>query len=62
MPTAARQLDTSELEGRVKHIYDEVAVDPERDFHFETGRPLAERLGYPSDELNRRLHRRCHAA
>jgi ubiquinone/menaquinone biosynthesis C-methylase UbiE len=53
MTTAARQLDTSELEQRVKRMYEEVALEPERDFHFETGRPLAERLGYPSVDLDR---------
>src|SRR5215212_7546756 len=49
----ARQLDTSELEDRVKRMYREVALEPEREFHFETGRPLAERLGYPPAELDR---------
>jgi arsenite methyltransferase len=34
-------------------MYQEVALEPERDFHFETGRPLAERLGYPAGELDR---------
>ena len=46
-PTGTPTLDTSELEQRVKRMYEEVALEPERDFHFETGRPLAERLGYP---------------
>jgi arsenite methyltransferase len=36
----------------VKEMYREVAEHPEREFHFETGRALAERLGYPSPELN----------
>ena len=53
MSTAARQLDTAELEDRVKRMYEEVALEPEREFHFETGRPLAERLGYPAADLNR---------
>jgi ubiquinone/menaquinone biosynthesis C-methylase UbiE len=53
MSTVARQLNTSELEDRVKRMYEEVALEPEREFHFETGRPLAERLGYPSAELDR---------
>jgi ubiquinone/menaquinone biosynthesis C-methylase UbiE len=53
MSTVARQLDTSELEQRVKRMYEEVAREPEREFHFETGRPLAERLGYPSGDLDR---------
>ena len=53
MTTGTRQLDTAELEQRVKGMYQEVALEPEREFHFETGRPLAERLGYPADELDR---------
>jgi arsenite methyltransferase len=53
MTTETRQLDTTELEERVKRMYEEVAREPERDFHFETGRALAERLGYPSADLDR---------
>ena len=33
-------------------MYREVAEEPFNEFHFETGRQLAERLGYPSDELD----------
>jgi arsenite methyltransferase len=47
MTNATRQLDTTDLEARVKSMYEQVALDPHQDFHFETGRPLAERLGYP---------------
>jgi arsenite methyltransferase len=53
MSTSARTLDTQELEERVKHMYQEVALEPDREFHFETGRALAERLGYPPDDLDR---------
>jgi arsenite methyltransferase len=53
MSTAASQLDTAELEERVKRMYEEVALEPEHEFHFETGRPLAERLGYPAADLDR---------
>jgi SAM-dependent methyltransferase len=53
MSTAARSLDTQELEQRVKGMYEEVARDPSGDFHFETGRALAERLGYPAADLDR---------
>ena len=53
MTTEARQLDTTELEERVKRMYEEVALEPEREFHFETGRPLTERLGYPPAQLDR---------
>jgi hypothetical protein len=34
-------------------MYQEVALHPDHDFHFETGRPLAERLGYPVADLDR---------
>jgi SAM-dependent methyltransferase len=53
MSTETRRLDTTELEERVKRMYEEVAREPERDFHFETGRALAERLGYPPGDLDR---------
>jgi hypothetical protein len=52
MTIKTRQLGTTELEDRVKRMY-EVAREPERDFHFETGRALAQRLGYPSPDLDR---------
>jgi ubiquinone/menaquinone biosynthesis C-methylase UbiE len=45
-------LDIRELEERVRQMYDEVARHPEHTFHFETGRPVAERLGYPVAELD----------
>jgi arsenite methyltransferase len=53
MTTGAQRLDTTELEERVKSMYQEVALEPEHEFHFETGRPLAERLGYAPEELDR---------
>ena len=53
MSTAARTLDTQELEQRVKQMYKEVALEPQREFHFETGRALAERLGYAPEALDR---------
>ncbi len=46
-------LDTADLTRRVKDMYEEVALHPEREFHFETGRPLAEQLGYPPAALDR---------
>ena len=52
MTNATRQLDTADLEERVKSMYEQVALDPQQDFHFETGRPLAERLGYPTTDLD----------
>jgi len=53
MSTAARQLDTGDLESRVKRMYRDVAEQPHQEFHFETGRRLAERLGYPTRDLDR---------
>ncbi len=53
MTTAERRLDTAELTDRVKGMYREVALHPEAEFHFETGRPLAEHLGYPPADLDR---------
>jgi SAM-dependent methyltransferase len=49
----ATTLDTRDLRARVQRMYREVALHPEREFHFETGRALAERLGYPPTELDR---------
>ncbi len=53
MSTTERPLDTVDLTERVKGMYRQVALRPERDFHFEIGRPLAERLGYPAADLDR---------
>lgn len=53
MTTETEQLDTTELEQRVRNMYEEVALEPQREFHFETGRALAERLGYPPADLDR---------
>jgi ubiquinone/menaquinone biosynthesis C-methylase UbiE len=52
MSTTQPALDTQELEQRVKEMYREVAEEPDKEFHFETGRPLAVRLGYPVAELD----------
>ncbi len=53
MTSITQRLDETELEARVKSMYQEVALEPETEFHFETGRPLAERLGYSADDLDR---------
>jgi arsenite methyltransferase len=50
MTTSA--VDVQDLERRVKDVYRQVALQPERTYHFEMGRPLAERLGYPADLLD----------
>jgi len=46
-------LDADRLEQTVKSIYRDVARKPDEEFHFETGRELAERLGYPASDLDR---------
>ncbi len=47
----SKSLDTERLEREVKSMYQEVAESTEGDFHFETGRQLAERLGYDPESL-----------
>ena len=46
-------VETRELETKVKDMYRHAAEQPEGKYHFELGRPLAERLGYPSEVLDR---------
>jgi arsenite methyltransferase len=46
-------VDADELEAKVKDMYRHVAEEPDGAYHFEMGRPLAERLGYPGDALDR---------
>ena len=45
-------LDVEKLERAVKNVYRDVAEAPGEEYHFEMGRPLAERLGYPPDDLD----------
>ena len=58
-PTALRStdalqtVDAADVERRVKAMYRDVALNPHGDYHFELGRDLAERLGYPPDVLDR---------
>jgi len=46
-------VDTQEVETKVRDMYRHVAEEPHGNYHFELGRPLAERLGYPADILDR---------
>ena len=46
-------VDPDTLREQVREKYREVAVDPHRSFHFHTGRPLAARLGYDADVVDR---------
>jgi SAM-dependent methyltransferase len=44
--TDAPPVDETQLRKEVQEKYREVALDPDREYHFHTGRPLAARLGY----------------
>ena len=46
-------VNARELEAKVKEMYREVADNPHGEFHFEMGRIMAERLGYPPADLDR---------
>ena len=48
-----RTVNKEELEVKVKEMYRAVAQNPHGSFHFETGRGLAEKLGYPSVDLDK---------
>jgi arsenite methyltransferase len=45
-------VDTKELEEKVQRMYRAVATEPHGEYHFELGRSLAERLGYPNEVLD----------
>ena len=46
------ELDKTALENKVKAMYIAVAENPEKEYHFEMGRKLAEKLGYQTDDLD----------
>ena len=48
-----QSLDVERLERAVKTVYRDVAQTPDEEYHFEMGRALAERLGYPAADLDR---------
>ena len=45
-------IDAAELRDHIRAMYRDVAEQPEGDFHFELGRAVAERLGYPAAWLD----------
>jgi len=53
MTTTTVAFDPKDLEAKVKAMYRSVAENPHGEFHFEMGRALAERLGYPPADLDR---------
>lgn len=46
-------VDRRSLESQVKEMYRKVATAPHAGYHFEMGRGLTERLGYPVADLDR---------
>lgn len=46
-PISTPNVDVETLRCEVRKEYAEVASNPEKGFHFHTGRPLAKMLGYP---------------
>lgn len=44
-------LDLQKLRGAIREEYETVAEEPQRGFHFHTGRPLARMLGYEESWL-----------
>jgi arsenite methyltransferase len=48
-------VETKQLEEKVKRMYRAVATQPHGEYHFEVGRSLAERLGYPAEVLDQIL-------
>ena len=46
-------VNQTELRKKVKLMYKQVAENPKENFHFEIGRSLAEKLGYPSSDLDK---------
>lgn len=46
-------IDVADLPRRVKDMYEAVATRPDGSYHFEMGRDLAERLGYPAEAPDR---------
>jgi SAM-dependent methyltransferase len=49
---ASSLVDAAELETKVKEMYGQVAREEEAELHFEVGREVAARVGYPSDLLD----------
>jgi arsenite methyltransferase len=45
-------VDSAELETKVKDMYRQVAEEPGGAYHFEMGRTLADRVGYPASLLD----------
>ncbi len=53
MTTSPPALDQHALRNAIQREYEVVACEPKRGFHFHTGHPLAQRLGYAEEWLTR---------
>src|SRR4030095_9037133 len=51
--TLPLRVDLPELENQIKKVYKQVALNPKGAYHFETGRGLAEKLGYAKENLDK---------
>jgi arsenite methyltransferase len=49
--TPTVDIELTELRAAIQEEYEAVALDPDRGFHFHTGRPLAHILGYADEWL-----------
>ena len=49
----AASVDREQLRRQVSEKYTDVALEPEKGFHFHTGRPLAMMLGYDAADVQR---------
>ncbi len=47
----AAKVDRDELREQIKSKYVDVALEPEKGFHFHTGSPLAAKLGYDEADI-----------
>jgi len=52
-PVTPANVDRDRLRKGIGDKYTEVALTPEKGFHFHTGRPLAAMLGYPAADVDR---------
>lgn len=46
-------VDITDLRTKVQGVYEQVATNPQAEYHFDMGRALAERLGYDPQDLDR---------
>lgn len=48
----AAQIDREQLRVQIQAKYTDVALEPDKGFHFHTGRPLAAMLGYDDSDVD----------